>query len=178
MADDDDEIGQPKKPKMDPRFNEQGDLVTDDGNDYPEANASPSLQQLLQQQQAEIANTTAKLQAAQDIATKLQAAHAPQLDNSGPRASQSSPTSDICTWMPDSFHAIGITDDQIRRCISDLSKLYKDSDKYSGERYHFMARKFDTFKDRCRRLSIPPVLWARAFPIMLRSGRLLHRNAV
>ncbi|KAG6252025.1 hypothetical protein E4U24_000863 [Claviceps purpurea] len=101
-------------------------------------------QQQFERQQAELVSMTAKLEAAQETTAKLEAAH---LDNSRSRQGSSSKTPDICTWMPDSFNAIGITDDQIRRCLADFDKMYKDSDKYSGERYHFMSRKFDTLKD-------------------------------
>ncbi|KAG6293517.1 hypothetical protein E4U09_002980 [Claviceps aff. purpurea] len=137
--DDDGEIEKPKEPKTDMHFDEQGDLVTDDGNEL-----SASFQQQFERQQAELVSMTAKLEAAQEITAKIEAAH---LDNSRSRQGSSSKTPDICTWMPDSFNAIGITDDQIRRCLADFDKMYKDSDKYSGERYHFMSRKFDTLKD-------------------------------
>ncbi|KAG6157994.1 hypothetical protein E4U51_007908 [Claviceps purpurea] len=141
MCDDDDdgEIEKPKEPKTDMHFDEQGDHVTDDGNEL-----SASFQQQFERQQAELVSMTAKLEAAQEITAKIEAAH---LDNSRSRQGSSSKIPDICTWMPDSFNAIGITDDQIRRCLADFDKMYKDSDKYSGERYHFMSRKFDTLKD-------------------------------
>ncbi|KAG6216213.1 hypothetical protein E4U34_005276 [Claviceps purpurea] len=74
---------------------------------------------------------TAKLEAAQDITAKLEAAH---LDLSKSRQGSPPKTPHPGTWMPDSFDAIGITDKEIRRCLADFNKMYKDSDKYSGER--------------------------------------------
>ncbi|KAG6298710.1 hypothetical protein E4U09_000579 [Claviceps aff. purpurea] len=58
---------------------------------------------------------------------KLEAAH---LDNSKSRQGSPPKTPDPGTWMPDSFDAIGITDNEIRRCLADFNKMYKDSDKY------------------------------------------------
>ncbi|KAG5950981.1 hypothetical protein E4U58_001346 [Claviceps cyperi] len=128
MCDDDDDDGgieTPKGSKADMHFNEQGDLVVDDGNER-----SATFYQKFEKQQAELANMTAKLETAQEITAKLEAAH---LDNS--RSRQGSPLKkpDICTWMPGSFDAIGITDDQIRRFLADFNKMYKDPDKYSGD---------------------------------------------
>ncbi|KAG6286343.1 hypothetical protein E4U09_006772 [Claviceps aff. purpurea] len=128
--DDDDESEKPKESKAKMHFNEQGDLVTDDGDER-----STSFQQELDRQQAELANMTAKLEAAQEITAKLEAAH---LDNSKSRQGSPPKTPDPGKWMPDSFDAIGITDNEIRRCLADFNKMYKDSDKYSGERYHFI----------------------------------------
>ncbi|KAG6072264.1 hypothetical protein E4U15_007018 [Claviceps sp. LM218 group G6] len=72
----------------------------------------------------------AELKAALEFAAKLEATH---LDNSRSRQGSSSKTPDICAWMPDSFDAVGMTDDQICRRLADFNKMYKDSDKYSGE---------------------------------------------
>ncbi|KAG6065199.1 hypothetical protein E4U32_007683 [Claviceps aff. humidiphila group G2b] len=159
MCDDDDDDESEKQSKSNMHFNEQGDLVTEDGNER-----QTSSQQDLERQQAKLAEVTAKIEAAQEITAKLEAAH---LKNSKSKQGSSSKTPGVCQWMPDSFDAIGITDNEIRRCLADFCKMYKDSDKYSGDRYHFISLKFDTFKDRCRRMSIPYVLWARAFPTML-----------
>ncbi|KAG6139053.1 hypothetical protein E4U38_008481 [Claviceps purpurea] len=123
MCDDDDESEKPKESKANMHFNEQGDLVADDGNER-----STSFQQELDRQQAELAKMTAKLEAAQEITAKLEAAH---LDNSKSRQGSSSKTPDTYNWMPDSFDAIGITDNEIRRCLADFNKMYKDSDKFS-----------------------------------------------
>ncbi|KAG6259997.1 hypothetical protein E4U48_000242, partial [Claviceps purpurea] len=58
MCDDDDgESEQPKGAKTDLHFNEQGDLVTDDGND-----CSATLQYQIYRQQMEVADTTAKFE--------------------------------------------------------------------------------------------------------------------
>ncbi|KAG5954273.1 hypothetical protein E4U56_008010 [Claviceps arundinis] len=65
MRDDDDgESEQPKGDKTDLHFNEQGDLVTDDGNDR-----SATLPYQIYRQQTEVADTTAKFEAAQ-LATR------------------------------------------------------------------------------------------------------------
>ncbi|KAG6311027.1 hypothetical protein E4U44_004747 [Claviceps purpurea] len=71
----------PKESKANMHFNEQGDLVADDGNER-----STSFQQELDRQQAELAKMTAKLEAAQEITAKLEAAH---LDNSKSRQGSS-----------------------------------------------------------------------------------------
>ncbi|KAG6151030.1 hypothetical protein E4U51_000818, partial [Claviceps purpurea] len=105
---------EPQESKSNLHFNEQGDLVTDDGNER-----KTSFQQDLESQQAKLAGMTAKLEAALDITAKLEAAH---LDNSNPKQGSSSKASEISTWMPSSFEAIGISEDQIRRCISDIGK--------------------------------------------------------
>ncbi|KAG6046718.1 hypothetical protein E4U39_001094, partial [Claviceps sp. Clav50 group G5] len=65
-------------------FNEQGDLVTEDGNER-----QTSFQQDLERQQAKLAEMTAKLEAAQEITAKLEAAH---LDNSKSKQGSSSKT--------------------------------------------------------------------------------------
>ncbi|KAG6194859.1 hypothetical protein E4U22_003440, partial [Claviceps purpurea] len=67
MCDDDDgESEQPKGAKTDLHFNEQGDLVTDDGND-----CSATLQYQIYRQQMEVADTTAKFEVAQcQLATR------------------------------------------------------------------------------------------------------------
>ncbi|KAG6241999.1 hypothetical protein E4U25_005016 [Claviceps purpurea] len=70
----DHESEKPKESKANMHFNEQGDLVADDGNER-----STSFQQELDRQQAELAKMMAKLEAAQEITAKLEAAH---LDNS------------------------------------------------------------------------------------------------
>ncbi|KAG6100814.1 hypothetical protein E4U31_003803 [Claviceps sp. LM219 group G6] len=137
-GDDDGEIEKLKEPKMDMHFNEQGDLVTDGSatmvtsawNFFSNNSKGNNLQ-------AEIANMKAELKAAQEYAAKLEATH---LNNSRSRQGPSSKTPDICAWMPYSFDAIGMTDDQIRRCLADFNKMYKDSDKYSGERYQQRPR--------------------------------------
>ncbi|KAG6152862.1 hypothetical protein E4U51_000319 [Claviceps purpurea] len=67
MCDDDDgESEQPKGAKTDLHFNEQGDLVTDDGNDR-----SATLSYQIYRQQTEVADTTAKFEAAQLVTREL-----------------------------------------------------------------------------------------------------------
>ncbi|KAG6214294.1 hypothetical protein E4U34_006200, partial [Claviceps purpurea] len=82
--------------------------------------------------------------------------------------------SEISQWIPESFETYGITDDQLRRVIGELSKLYTDSYKYSGKLYDFMSQKLDLFKTRCRRLRIPPLVWSEAFQVMLTGDALIE----
>ncbi|KAG6241676.1 hypothetical protein E4U25_005758 [Claviceps purpurea] len=138
MCDDDDDESEkegekPKESEPNMHFNEQGDLVTDDGN---ERSASFLFQQQLEKQQADLANMTAKLEAAQDIAAKLEAAY---LAHSESRQGSPPKTPHPGTWMPDSFDAIGITDNEIRRCLADFNKMYKDSDKSMPQDEHSLC---------------------------------------
>ncbi|KAG6146970.1 hypothetical protein E4U11_001068 [Claviceps purpurea] len=87
-----------QKPKKEPRFNDRGDLVTDDGNSHLDVDTSQPLQDQIKRQQTELADVTAKLEAA-------------QRDNTGPAFSNignlhmDAQSSEISTWMPNNMDA-------------------------------------------------------------------------
>ncbi|KAG6309285.1 hypothetical protein E4U22_004061 [Claviceps purpurea] len=64
---------EPQKPENEPPFNERVDLVTEDGNSHPAVEANQPLQYQIyrQHEQTEVADTTAKLEAAQLATRKL-----------------------------------------------------------------------------------------------------------
>ncbi|KAG6089007.1 hypothetical protein E4U15_004533, partial [Claviceps sp. LM218 group G6] len=61
----------PRSPRMSYPFNERVDLVTEDGNSHPAFEANQPLQYQIYRQQKEVADTTARLEAAQLATRKL-----------------------------------------------------------------------------------------------------------
>ncbi|KAG6124315.1 hypothetical protein E4U28_001608 [Claviceps purpurea] len=62
---------EPQKPENEPPFNERVNLVTEDGNSHPALEANQPLQYQIYRQQTEVADTAAKLEAAQLATRKL-----------------------------------------------------------------------------------------------------------